>query len=570
VLSFFRVFVIDLLSLLKTMKKYIPAFFVCIACAVLYALFFHQILFEQKSFDFKRRPSGEAFLYDYANILKDVDEYSNNYLKGIKDRYKIEAVIVSIPSLDNVRTVEDAAVEILNNWKIGKDYNGRGIVLLLAEKEKEIKLEVSYELEDVFTDIFCGFVEDKQLRPYFLSGQLGIGLLAVMEEIENRAQIKHQDKYTGKIISVLDDALLSGGAGAKRKLLEFKEETVESSGSLFPAGKTPAQAWETLKNSWRKKARDPNLGVYTEITRLAYRDYQNLPDSRYNEDVKTYGKKPYEVIQNENYAVIFFGNKKGWENAPFLFCRTSDGWQFDIVHQRKYIRMGPNPKWGIERANYPYVDLLSKCPYWMGQDIPLEESDTYKISDDKKTAAHIKQLEKEHKANPNNIDMLIELGRQYTITSLGLKSIVLLKRAKQLNPQNPLPYKYLAIRYVDSTYQYGKSIEEMKVYVKLKPDDVFGHNFLGYLYFSKKKYNQAIIEFRKAIELKNDNCYAFCKLSRCYALLYLDESISGIKISNSRNKQLSIEMYQKAQLSFTPDARRITWLKSWLKKYKLL
>jgi len=552
------------------MKKYILIFFICIVGAVLYALFFHQMLFPQKSFDFKRRPAGQAFLYDYANILEDVDEYSNNYLKGIKDRYGIEAVIISIPSLDNIRTVEEAAVEILNNWKIGKDYNGRGIVLFFAEKEKEIKFEVSYELEDVFTDIFCGFVEDKQLRPYFLGGQLGIGLLAVMEEIEDRAQIKQQGEYTGEIISGLDDTLLSGGAGAKRELLQFEKETVESSGALFPAGKTPAQAWETLKNSWRKKARDPNLGVYTEVTCLAYRDYQNLPDSRYEEDVKTYGKKTYEVIRNENYAVIFFGNKKGWENAPFLFCKTSDGWQFDIVHQRKYIRMGPNPKWGIERANYPYVDLLSECPYWMGQDIPLEESDIYKISDDKKTAAHIKQLEKEHKANPNNIDTLIELGRQYTITSLGLESIPLLKKAKQLNPQNSLPYKYLAIRYADSTYQYDKAIEEMKVYVKLKPVDLFGRNFLGYLYCCRKNYNQAVKEFKKAISLKEDNCYAYCKLSRCYALFYLNGSISGIKNSNSGNKQLSIEMYQKAQLSFTPNARRITWLKSWLNKNKLL
>ena len=146
---------------------------------------------------------------------------------------------------------------------------------------------------------------------------MGIGLPAVMEELENRAQIKHQDDYTGKIISGLDDTLLSGGAGAKCELLEFEKETVESSGSLFPAGKTPAQGWETLINSRRKKIRDPNLGVYTEITRLAYRDYQNLPDSRYNEDVKTYGRKSFEVIQNENYAVIFFGNKKGWKNAPF-------------------------------------------------------------------------------------------------------------------------------------------------------------------------------------------------------------------------------------------------------------
>jgi tetratricopeptide (TPR) repeat protein len=552
------------------MKKYILAFLVCIVCILIYALFFHQSFFPQKNILFKRRPVRPAYLYDYADILKDVKEYSNSYLKGITDHYKIEAVIISIPALDNIRTVEEAAVEILNNWKIGNNYNSRGIVLLFADKEKEVKLEVSYELEDVFTDVFCGYVEDKQLRPYFLGGQPGTGLLAVMEEIEKRAQLKHQGKYTVNYISHLDDTLLSGGAGAKRKLLEFEKETVQTSGTLFPAGKTPAQGWETLLKSWRRKARNPNLGVYTEVTRLAYRDYQNLPDSRYEEDVKTYGKKPYEVIQNNNYAVIFFGNKKGWENAPFLFCRTSEGWQFDIVHQRKYIRMGSNPKWGVERTNHPYIDLLSKCPYWTGQDIPLQEPDTYKIIDDTKIAEQIKRLEKEYNKNNNDINILIKLGKLYTITSMGLKGIPLLNKAKQLSPDNPLPYKYLAIRYVDSTYQYGKAIEEMKAYVKLKPDDFFGRNFLGYLYFCKKKHNQAIVELRKAVELKNDNCYAFCKLSKCYALLYLNESKSEINFSNSSNKQLSIEMYHKAQLSFTPDARRITWLKSWLNKNNLL
>ncbi|MDY6790101.1 MAG: TPM domain-containing protein [Thermodesulfobacteriota bacterium] len=552
------------------MKKYFLIFFICILGAVLYTLYFHQILFPLQNIDFKHRPAGNAHLFDYANILQDVEEYSNNYLKTINDRYKIETLMVSIPSLNHLRTVGEAAVEILNNWKIGKDDNGRGILLLLADKEKQVKLEVSYELEDVFTDIFCGYVEDKQLGPYFLAGQLGTGLLAVMEEIENRAQIKHQGKYNVHSISRLDGILLSGGAGATQKLLEFNKETVQTGNAFFPAGKTPAQAWETLLNSWRMKSRNPNLEIYTHVTRLAYRDFQNLPDSRYEEDVKTYGKKPYEVIGNNHYAVIFFGNKTGWENAPFLFCRTSEGWQFDIVHQRKYIRMGPNPKWGIERTNHPYIDLLAKCPYWMGQDIPLEKQDKYRTIDDKQIAGQIKRLEKKYQTNPADIGLLIELGRLYTITSMGLKSIPILKKAKQFNPDHPLPYKYLAIRYVDSTYQYRKAIQEMKAYVKLKPDDVFGRNFLGYVYFCLKKYHPAITEFNKAVELKKDNCYAFCKLSRCYGLLHLNKSRSVMPISTHSNKQLTIEMQQKAQQTVTPDARRITWLKSWLRKNKLL
>ena len=110
--------------------------------------------------------------------------------------------------------------------------------------------------------------------------------------------------------------------------------------------------------------------------------------------------------------MIFFGKKDGWENAPFLFARTDAGWQFDIVHQRKYIRMGRNPKWGIERADYPYIDLLSRCPYFMGQDIPLEDADRYWIEDDGDIARRIVELENQYSSDPDDGIAAMELGRR--------------------------------------------------------------------------------------------------------------------------------------------------------------
>ncbi len=120
-----------------------------------------------------------------------------------------------------------------------------------------------------------------------------------------------------------------------------------------------------------------NIKTYTPVTRLIYRAFTNLPDRRFEEDVRSWGSKSYKIISNDAFAVVFFGNKKGWENAPFLFCRTEEGWQFDMVHQRKIVRMGRSPHWGIERGEHPYIHLLSQCPYWMGQDIPRRGPDVY-------------------------------------------------------------------------------------------------------------------------------------------------------------------------------------------------
>ena len=140
-------------------------------------------------------------------------------------------------------------MELFNNWQIGQNTGGRGLLLILSDKEKLIKIEVSYELEDVFSDIFCGYIEDKQLKSYFLSNQVDIGLVAVLEEIEQRARIKHQADYTAADIDQLDSVLLSGGAGAKRQLTEYRAETVSTVGQDYPAGRSPAEAWQTLIRS---------------------------------------------------------------------------------------------------------------------------------------------------------------------------------------------------------------------------------------------------------------------------------------------------------------------------------
>jgi len=523
----------------------------------------HQDYITQKPF------GNNVCIYDSAGILGDIKETTGRYLEIIKKDYAVEAVIVTLPALPRTHTVESLAAELFSNWQIGKNTNGRGLLLLLTDKEKLVKIEVSYELEDVFTDIFCGYIEDKHLKAYFLNDQVDIGLVAVLEEIEKRAQIKHQANYTVSGIDLLDTELLSGGAGAKRQLTQYQEEEITPDGRNYPAGSTPDEAWHTLIRSWENKVRDPNLGVYTRITRLAYRDFQNMPDSRYEEDVHTYKNKPYKIIQNDTYAVIFFGKRKGWENAPFLFCKQNDGWQFNIVHQRKYVRMGKNPHWGIERSSHPYGDLLALCPFWMNQDIPLEGDDIYRIEDDRRLAQKIRNLESAYEDDPEDFKTVMQLGKLYTITSLSAKKrVAFLKKAGKLNPGDPEPHKYLGIAHLDAFYQFESAIKEISAYTEQRPDDVFGHNYLGYLYYCVKKYGKAISELNTAIELRPDNCYAFAKLSRAYTELYLKSAAFDPRRPAYRKK--AVEMFAKASATATPEPRRIKWLERYLVKTGIL
>jgi len=463
----------------------------------------------------EERPDN-TLIIDKAGKLADISESLARQLSLIRDNYQVEVVLAIVPGTGNQETVREMAARLFTQWDVGRNYNGSGLLLLLVEDTKTVRLEVGSNLEGVFTDAFTGYIEDKQLKSYYLSDQLEIGLIAVIEEIEARANLyAHDEAFTEKI-PALDLKFLSGGGGADVDLAEYQRVETHAAGGKYPAAETPDQAWQTLIQSWREKNRDPDIGVYTPVTRLIYRAYVNQPAKRFEDDVRTWANKPYEIISNNDFAVVFFGNKKGWENAPFLLCRTSEGWQFDMVHQRKIVRMGRAPRWGIERGEHPYIKLLSRCPYWMGQDIPWPAENRYDVNQDQLTAKRILALEQQLKKSPNDFDILLELGTLYTTTSMGRQRITLLNRANTLKNNQPEVLKNLAIAHVDAFYQYQTALKFMDKYVQLQPLDPFGHFYRGYLQLMENHVDEAIQSFEKGLQQAPDNIYGLSKLARAY------------------------------------------------------
>jgi uncharacterized membrane protein YgcG len=521
---------------------------------------------ESPPFDPSKRPSKKELLFDNAHILASLEESCNRYLSAIRTDFGIEAIILTLPSLEGLGQIETVAAEVLSGWNIGRDFGGRGLLLLLVDDRKLVKLEVSYELEDVFTDLYTGFVEDRQLGPNFRDGELGIGLIAVMEEMELRAQLKNQGSGAAKTVEGRDMELLSGGAGAQRELTDEEGTAVSTARRVSPGagGSTPGEAWEIMLSKWREEEAHRDRDIYTESTRMAMGD-QNRPDSRTTSKVGVWSALQYEVIQEGDYAAISFGNVKGWDKAPWLFCRTEGGWKFDIVNQRKWVVMGRAPAWHVERADHPYVDLFSNFSYTMSKDIPLPAEDRYDMLQDEQIVERIDRLQNRFANDPGDFDAAMELGRLGTVTSMRPNKVLpALKRAAELDPQNPLPYKYMAIRNVEANFQYETALGEMSRYVELLPEDPFGYSFTGFLQFQVGRYDDAIKSFKKALSLNPDNCYAHCKISRSYAMRYL--KAGELNPLRQTWKKRAWEHLELARYVSSPDQRRISWLSRWLKR----
>jgi hypothetical protein len=368
------------------------------------------------------------------------------------------------------------------------------------------------------------------------------------------------------VIKRRDSELLSGGGGAQRELPPEPEpgERGAEIGEAGAGGTTPAEAWKIMLSKWKGERTYHKRDIYTESTKLAMGD-QNNPDRRTVSHVETWAAQEYEVVRRGDYAVISFGNVEGWDRAPWLFARTAKGWKFDIVNQRKWVVMGRAPKWHVERADHPYVDLFSRFSSTMSKDIPLVIADRYDVRQDGEIVKEIRRLQKKFEEDPGDFEAAVELGRLGTITSLRPNKVLpALKRAKALNPQSPLPYKYMAIRNVEGNFQYETALREMSTYVELLPDDPFGHRFVGFLQFQAGRYVEAIESLDRALSLEPDDCYAHCKTARAYAMRYLKSNEGNLLRGSLRDRAL--EHLESAGIVASPDLRRIGWLARWMER----
>jgi Flp pilus assembly protein TadD len=101
----------------------------------------------------------------------------------------------------------------------------------------------------------------------------------------------------------------------------------------------------------------------------------------------------------------------------------------------------------------------------------------------------------------------------------------------------------------------------MQAYVKLHPEDAFGHNFIGFLHCRLGDYEASIESLERAVEIAPDNVYAYSLLARDHALLYRNARSDS---SRRRHRGQSLAMLRRAESSPTPNAARVARLREWL------
>ncbi len=277
-------------------------------------------------------------------------------LGALLDETDVEMVVASEPGLRG-ESVDAFVNRQFQEWQVGgRSAGGRGLLLLFAVPEREVRLEVGYALEGIFTDAFVSYVEHEQMAPYFADGRIGEGIEATTELVAGRAfeRIVGADPTAG---DGRVGGFRSGGAGV-RTAVEIgggrKAEAADApTRERFAAQPTPEAAWARFLELNRRRLKDPDLGIYDAAARRIMGG--TVTNAGQDHIARLYRGKRYEVRRLGERAAIVFPDDPDYRLAPWFFHRGAAGWQIDGSMYPDVIGYNHRNQWHFKRLDHPYM-----------------------------------------------------------------------------------------------------------------------------------------------------------------------------------------------------------------------
>lgn len=108
-----------------------------------------------------------------------------------------QIAVLIIPSLEG-ESIEDYAIRVAEQWKLGDPEKDNGILLLISVDDQLMRIEVGYGLEGALTDLVSSSIIRGEIAPRFRTGNyyagIDAGISAIMSAIKDEYRADPQ-KY---------------------------------------------------------------------------------------------------------------------------------------------------------------------------------------------------------------------------------------------------------------------------------------------------------------------------------------------------------------------------------------
>lgn len=126
---------------------------------------------------------------DFANVIDASSEAAmTSLIRSLQQASGDVVVVAAVDTFAPHATLQEYAVEMFENRGRGVGNKGKdnGVLVVLAVKDREVRIEVGYDLEEFITDGFAGETSRRYMVPEFRRGRYGEGLLAGVSRVISR------------------------------------------------------------------------------------------------------------------------------------------------------------------------------------------------------------------------------------------------------------------------------------------------------------------------------------------------------------------------------------------------
>ena len=149
--------------------------------------------------------TDEFYVNDFANVLSDEEEKRilDKAVTLAEESDGIQVVLSTVESLDG-NSIENYALEMYNQYKIGKD--DMGLLILLSTGDRQIRIEVGKAMEAYINDSKAGRLMDEYAIPYLKDDKFNEGLINLQESlISEVTKSVAADSETSQVVLTTSD-----------------------------------------------------------------------------------------------------------------------------------------------------------------------------------------------------------------------------------------------------------------------------------------------------------------------------------------------------------------------------
>lgn len=311
-----------------------------------------------------------SLVHDEANIFTEEEKQAvSSYHQVMLEQFDIDYRVLT---WDQNTDIDWQAYTVFNNNDIGsQSQQHRGLLLVINTANDEIRLEVSANLESVFTDAFVGYVEKRQMVPFFRLGRVGDGVFATSELIRIRAE----DAENGEEFDITRwIGSIGGGAKIEAKIDAGRDTSFADGMPDVLAADTPEETLTKLFAAMKNRNGRSDLDIYNDETR-AFMAGMVVSPGQMDNVVKRYAKCEIDrvVYSEDGQHAVFLHKLSDRACDPFAFDKGTDGkWRINLKAVGNglghtfgnvwYLHYGRQQESGLHKYYFGFKDYYFSRP----------------------------------------------------------------------------------------------------------------------------------------------------------------------------------------------------------------